>query len=197
MSPSTFSYTGYYFKASTFASNSFGIDETVTSGTPLTNLNNAEFYITCRNSLSTYHCKTCLPNNTCSSCYTLVNYNATDYTFDNYNILTSDAKCVSVCSTGYFINILNNICTKCDSPCNTCQTTSTTCLSCIQNITTNKYHAANNSCLSTCPNGFYADSGNICQSCSNTCLTCQSDSIICTSCPSTTYLNTITNTCVS
>ena len=169
----------------------------MTSGTPLTNLNNAEFYITCKNSLSTYHCKTCLPNNTCSSCYTLVNYNATDYTFDNYNILTSDAKCVSVCSTGYFINILNNICTKCDSPCNTCQTTSTTCLSCIQNITTNKYHAANNSCLSTCPNGFYADSGNICQSCSNTCLTCQSDSIICTSCPSTTYLNTITNTCVS
>lgn len=66
LSPSTFSYTGYYFKAATYASNTFGIDETVTSGTPVTSLVNAEFYITCKNSLSTYHCKTCLADNTCS-----------------------------------------------------------------------------------------------------------------------------------
>lgn len=197
LSPSTFSYAGYYFKGSTFASNNLGIDETVTSGTPSTDLTNAEFYITCNKNLSTYHCNTCLANFTCTACYQSSMYNGTNYTFDGYQFLTSDGKCVSICGNGYFISSINNICTKCDSPCNTCQTNSTTCLSCLQNTTTNKYLASNNTCLTNCPNSFYADAGNICQSCNSVCLTCQSVPTNCTSCPTTTFLNTNTNTCVS
>ncbi len=198
-SPSTFAFVGagYYFKATSFASNGFMIDETVQTGTPATNLNNAEFYLSCNTNIATYHCMTCSSTGLCTSCYQPVTVNSADYTFDGFKFLTSDSRCLSVCGIGYFIDTNSNLCTKCDSPCNTCNITSTTCLSCIQNITTNKYFSGNKTCLLICPDGFYPDPGNICIRCSTQCNACVSDALTCTSCPSGTFLNSVTRTCVT
>jgi len=113
--------------------------------------------------------------------------------------MTSDLKCVSVCGSGYFIATFggSNTCTKCDSPCRTCQITSTTCLSCVQASVTNKYLSLNNTCLSLCPDGYYADAGNICLACTSPCSTCQLDSISCLSCSSPRFFNSLTKTCVT
>lgn len=63
-------------------------------------------------------------------------------------------------------------------------------------MTTNKYFSGNKTCLSSCPNGYYSDSGNICVQCTSTCETCTLDAITCTSCPLNTFLNSNTKTCV-
>lgn len=50
--------------------------------------------------------------------------------------------------------------------------------------------------MSTCPDGQYADSGNICTQCSTTCKTCTTSAFTCTSCSNSTFLNDNTKICV-
>ena len=109
--------------------------------------------------------------------------------------MTTDLSCVTQCGVGYFLSVASGICTKCTSPCATCDTTATKCLSCIQNVTTNKYYSIDNTCLNVCPDGFYAESGNICTSCSLSCTTCTADPYTCTSCSGSNFLNSNTKTC--
>lgn len=198
-SPATFAFfgAGYYFKATSYASNNLIIDETVLIGSPSTNLISAEFYLSCNNNIVVNHCMTCSTAGLCTSCYQPTTFNSTLYNFDGFKFLTSDSRCLSFCGIGYFIDSTSNLCVRCDSPCSTCETTSTTCLSCIQNITTNKYFSGNKTCLSICPDGLYPDPGNTCIRCSNSCNTCVTDALTCTSCLNPTFLNSITKTCVT
>ena len=139
---------------------------------------------------------TCTGTGLCNTCYQPTTVNGTLYALGGFKFLTSDFKCLSECGIGYFINSGTNLCVKCDSPCSTCEITSTTCLSCIQTSSTKNYFAANKICLTTCPDGTYADPGNICIQCTTSCATCTNDAVTCTSCPIGTFLNANTKTCV-
>ena len=68
-------------------------------------------------------------------------------------------------------------CLQCDSNCTTCSITTNNCLTCIF-----PYSFYHNSCILTCPSGYYSNSS-ICSYCVNNCLTCSSASI-CQSCNS-------------
>lgn len=81
-------------------------------------------------------CSTCTSNIICSSCIT-------SYSLYNTN-------CISNCPSGYVS--VNSVCIKCDSSCATCITTTTNCLTCINNY---YFFINTNSCLLTCPLGFY------------------------------------------
>lgn len=70
-------------------------------------------------------------------------------------------------------------------------------MSCIQTVVTNKYYGINNTCLNNCPSGFYTDTNNICTACTTPCATCITNAFTCLSCTSTTFLNSLTSTCVS
>lgn len=76
----------------------------------------------------------------------------------------------------------------CTSPCERCNPSQTICKSCLPSPNTAIYlYNVNNSCLNTCPNGYYPDSGNNCKTCNPPCLWC-TDSANCTSCISNTFL---------
>ncbi len=58
------------------------------------------------------------------------------------------------------------------------------------------FNPSSNQCVSTCPDGFYADLANrTCQPCSSECLSCQSNSKFCTSCKSVTNVVLKNNRC--
>lgn len=74
---------------------------------------------------------------------------------------------------------------ECTLPCKTCTSNPSTCLSCynissINNL--NLYFSVNSSCLSSCPNAYYATTALNCVPCLATCLTCFSVDSNCTSC---------------
>jgi proprotein convertase subtilisin/kexin type 5 len=191
-------FSGYYFTAQSFSSANLPIDQTVVNGSStVTDLSSAEFYLSCSTNISRYHCKTCLANGQCLSCYQQTTIASTLYTFNNYNYLQSDGTCVTQCTPGFYIDTPTNSCIQCSSQCSTCQTSSTTCLTCVQTSSTNKYYGNNKTCLSSCPNGYYANSGNICLQCSSSCATCQTDQFTCTSCNGSSFLNSNTKICVS
>lgn len=64
-------------------------------------------------------------------------------------------KCVSVCPLGYFGDTAARRCRRCHKGCETCSGRSPTqCLSCRRGF----YHQQEtNTCVTLCPNGFYAD----------------------------------------
>ena len=94
-------------------------------------------------------------------------------------------------SSGFLIdqstsNILYAI--NCIIPCRSCTSNTSACLSCYTNpnITSNIYlFSSNNTCLTGCPNSYYADNLYQCVACSSTCLTCFAASSNCTSCNTT------------
>lgn len=76
----------------------------------------------------------------------------------------------------------------CQLPCKSCTSNISVCLSCYNNTSisaNNLYYSLNNSCLSSCPTGFYASLDLICIACSSICLTCVSTTSNCASCNST------------
>jgi hypothetical protein len=111
-------------------------------------------------------------------------------------------------SSGYLIDqnsatILYSI--LCLIPCKGCTSNVSACTSCYTNtnITSNIYlFSSNNSCLTSCPDGYYIGASLICTACSSKCLTCNSGSSNCTSCnTSSTYpalnLTGLSGTCLS
>jgi len=81
----------------------------------------------------------------------------------------------------------------CVLPCKTCTTNTSSCLSCYNNTNISQYNIyfpTNNSCLLSCPTGYYEDIPTLtCFVCSSTCLTCSFSINNCTSCnQSSSYL---------
>ncbi|EAS00213.3 transmembrane protein, putative (macronuclear) [Tetrahymena thermophila SB210] len=100
-------------------------------------------------------------------------------------------KCVIQCDSHYYHDS-NSICQQCHTTCGECTgNLLNQCKTCTgMNNLTNQ-----NTCVITCPDGFYGDS-NICKSCNLTnCKTCITSDSNCTSCNNSLYLND--NTCVA
>lgn len=100
----------------------------------------------------TLPCKTCsTPTTSCLSCYTNSSLVAAQIYFSN-------ASCVSVCGNGFYLDSVTNSCTTCPTPCSTCQSSSV-CYTC------NSSFLYVNSCLLSCPFGYYGFNG-LCFVCS-------------------------------
>lgn len=96
--------------------------------------------------------------------------------------------CYASCPPGYWDNPGGGypICTACDSSCLECNAAGpNACTKCAAD--TSFLHSIDNSCMATCPNGYYgnANAGNpICTLCDSTCLWCDGGAInSCTKCP--------------
>lgn len=181
-------YNSESFIINTYSSTGQPIDA-VQSGTTT----NATFYLTCSNTAN--FCATCHSNGTCKSCYALGTGSNTNFTYGGYYFLTSTGVCVTSCS-GNFYNSSNS-CIQCTAPCYGCTSPGTVCTSCINTTIngTGPFYYFNGTCATTCPNGYFQDSGNVCSACSSPCVTCTGTSVYCTSCSSTKYLSTRLATC--
>ena len=125
--------------------------------------------------------------------------------------------CNTTCPDSQFISVsVPFLCQACSSTCITCATVADNCTtaSCPVNL-----YYLNNSCLSQCPTGYYADASRLCQGCavgcfscfgagSNKCSKCQTESgptpyylkdvSTCTTvCDNGFYGNATTNLCVA
>jgi proprotein convertase subtilisin/kexin type 5 len=120
---------------------------------------NVKFTTSC-----TLPCKTC--NSTsqptvCTSCYS-------NTSLVSGQTILSGNSCTSFCPTGYYLDDTISTCLICSTSCLTCSAY-TTCLSC------NTSFLYNQSCLTTCPFGYYGFNAQ--------CLACPT-SIFCESCSS-------------
>ena len=164
----------------------------------------------------TFNCKKCYVPGKCSECTGSL-------------ILHLNYQCLSTCPDGFYSSTDSNnknICAICESPCQNCTASGTSsCTSCIPDkyldgntcvdtCVSPKFNNSNNyecstcgvslvnygnSCLATCPNGYYADISNVCQPCNITdCEQCSltGGTVVCNTCKFSYYL-TPTNTCVS
>lgn len=88
--------------------------------------------------------------------------------------MLDNGNCVQSCQTyGTVPNIL--ICSPCDSHCLTCLSSITNCLTC--NTSSTYPYLYNNTCLNSCPNGYYNDNTTfLCFPCKSPCETCLSSS---------------------
>ncbi|XP_060035285.1 proprotein convertase subtilisin/kexin type 6 isoform X1 [Erinaceus europaeus] len=90
-------------------------------------------------------------------------------------------KCVSECPLGYFGDTAARRCRRCHKGCESCMGRSATqCLSCRRGF---YHHQEVNSCLTLCPDGFYADdSQRNCLKCHPSCKKCVDEPEKCTVC---------------
>jgi proprotein convertase subtilisin/kexin type 5 len=116
----------------------------------------------------------CLPcDSVCASCSILTS-NCTSCASTAALYLGS---CVNPCPTPLVVK--NGQCVACDSPCATCSNTSTNCTSC--DSATSTPHLLNNSCVASCPTGYYNESATA------GCLLCSALTINCDLCLNKTY----------
>ena len=182
--------------------------------------------ITCPNGY--YATGLAYPNNICNQCYqynpptnpdgtcaTCTGPNANQCLSCNYGwyLDLTTGKCVATCPIGYWADHVNNVCSHCyqaplttsqEQSCYTCvQGTVRDCTSCSGN---SYFYAAYQSCLLTCPSGWWGDiTDNLCKQCYQdsgsspyTCATCNGvSSNNCLSCNTGTFLDPTTNTCLS
>jgi len=130
-------------------------------------------------------CLTCTVNSThCSTC-------AVGYILDTTISASLPGACTNKCPTGTANDTTNILGTgvgcKCNyTVCKTCNGTINNCTSCDATF------LQNNTCVTSCPTGFFNISS-VCSSCSSNCQTCTS-STVCTNC-SSNYVLSPTNTC--
>lgn len=156
-------------------------------------------------------------SNTCEvcdlSCNSCFGSNPSDCLSCSGNLYLENGFCVSDCSTGFYKNISTNTCNICDSNCLTCESSPTFCTSCNPNGNTPIYNIDDNiceeecngvlhedECLSSCPNGYFANNEDICIECNSNCETCSNNEDHCLTCDAssiTPYFNDITSTCIS
>ena len=91
--------------------------------------------------------------------------------------------CGYTCPPGQFV-VSGTTCATCDATCATCSGTGTSaCTSCAASGSTPVLHQGQ--CIATCPDGTYADSSLLCESCDSSCTTCTggtaSDCVTCAS----------------
>ncbi|KAL4451032.1 hypothetical protein ABPG74_021354 [Tetrahymena malaccensis] len=157
-----------------------------------------------------YNCLQCTSQDpsTCTSCITklspcLQSYQCqfpSGYFFDNQcNKIYCPANCSRCnvngclqCNDSYFIAQLNNtfVCQNCHGSCLNCTgSLSNQCTQCVSSLM-----FYNNQCLTQCPQGYYANSQNICQLCPNNlnCASCQ-NSTQCQTCKNGYYMSSNQN----
>ena len=111
-------------------------------------------------------------------------------------VFDSDAgTCTYTCPVGQYPISGGPACGTCDATCQTCTTSATSCVTCDKDGSTPALFS--NACLADCPDGHYADSSSLCQSCHSTCGTCASGTAAdCTTCASGTPYK-LGSSCVS
>jgi hypothetical protein len=111
-------------------------------------------------------CATCDSTGACTDC--LLIGGTTQY-------LLSNGQCLVYCLPGWFMDsnaVIPDRCSICDPTCLTCQGTSTNCTSCSQ-INIQYQFWLNNSCVATCPPGYYYTQGtHVCLPCFIGCSSC-------------------------
>ncbi|EGR31614.1 zinc finger lsd1 subclass family protein, putative [Ichthyophthirius multifiliis] len=100
-------------------------------------------------------------------------------------------QCVNQCDSGYFSNLIFNLCEKCNSVCLECQGTSIQCTKCPMDL-----QLVGSQCIPCAKGFFYNKIAQDCQKCQNPCLECKKQEDICLKCIPGTYLynNMITQT---
>jgi len=130
-------------------------------------------------------CQAC--NSTCRSCRDSANFCTG---CPNGRYLDGNSCVLSCSSNDTFEDTRNNRCSVCDSSCAECSGPSaTSCTRCRSGFVLNS-----GACLAVCPVGRF-NSTNGCAACSSLCLTCESSTTLCTSCPAGRYLTN--GTCVT
>lgn len=132
---------------------------------------------------STYNCDACPTG--CASCFGPAISQCTICSNDSSTIYykyIGSTICNTTCPDGQYISsLVTNLCLACNSICITCYGTAQNCTSmtCQQN-----YFFLNNTCLSVCPNNYYADSALWqCTQCTGGCQTCYGSGLsACTKC---------------
>lgn len=125
-------------------------------------------------------CLTCQFNSSyCYSCDTTLGY-----AYLNFS-------CINLCPSFYFLSNGGSNCTKCSNYCTICDTIATNCSECTLNGTYMAY-LSGSSCVTTCPNQTYPDTGgglvNLCLPCDISCMTCTASPSPCSSCSPNYYL---------
>ena len=119
-------------------------------------------------------CKTCDPANKdkCISCPSNLKY-----------FVSSQNKCVDICPDGTYLDIMNNVCLKCESPCLNCYS-KTLCASCLQDVSNSLklYFSREKSCVNECPTGSTVRIDSNCVDCDQSCSTCETSTQNCLSC---------------
>ena len=134
---------------------------------------------------------TVLINNTCINCSSTCSYCSiipTNCTTCPNSKYLYDGGCYTTCPNNLIP--INSICVSCDDSCKTCSILTTNCTSCYSNGTYLYFYS--NMCLAVCPNFYYSDSFNVCNSCDLLNIGCKncSSPTICASCdPGYTLLN--------
>ena len=109
---------------------------------------------------------------------------------------------MDTCVDTYYGDRGTNKCEKCEDPCETCTEEKDKCLSCKLPAPgepiTKFFHDFE--CKPECPAGWVADEdtrSNVCELCSDNCLTCSGSKDQCTTCKAGMKLDTTDLTCVS
>ena len=77
---------------------------------------------------------------------------------------SSQKTCTFACpSNQYLVPGTSSTCAACDASCLTCASSATTCITCDTTGSTPSFH--NSACIASCPDGYYADSNYLCQTC--------------------------------
>ncbi len=155
----------------------------------------------------TLPCRTC-PNGNTTSCQS--RYSNPVLVSSKTMLDLSTSQCLAACANRYYFSNSTNQCEACSSNCELCVSFSY-CTSCPSSLL---LYRINNTCVSTCPFGYYGSSFFTCEQCSVTlhcgscsnefqCLTCSSgyyfyQNLCLQNCPSPiSFTNTILNTCDS
>ena len=147
-------------------------------------------------------CQPCATN--CQACS-----NGTCTVCQQPYLLLGNGSCMG-CVNGYYYDYNQSICSQCSNECASCSMISTNCTQCT--VGYSLYQG--NTCVLTCPSGFYSNAG-VCTACTtpscascpaNQCQSCVSGFVIvitngtvscANSCPVMTFLDSVTNICHS
>ena len=122
------------------------------------------------------NCKTCDPNNKdiCTTCPPNAKY-----------FISHLNKCTATCPDGTYLDVMNNVCSKCVSPCKTCFS-KTQCISCDQDPSNSLklFVSSQKLCVNTCPIGSTVQVDSNCIECDKSCQKCQTTTQNCLICSS-------------
>lgn len=112
-------------------------------------------------------------NNTCQACRNVTDPNNASLS-TNYYLTIGNSICSTICPTGQFIRAgFPNECQLCSIQCIACSITSINCTEFFMCSVGFFFFRATNSCLTVCPNGFYADAfTGYCEPCNGGCTLC-------------------------
>jgi proprotein convertase subtilisin/kexin type 5 len=116
-----------------------------------------------------FYCLAC--NATCSTCAHIATNCSACQTTGNFSSFlmvynSTYSECLMNCTSKYFENYGTLTCDPCNISCTACDFNTNNCTACVTGLA-----LLNNTCFSSCPNGYYLN-GLICSKCNNKCLLC-------------------------